>query len=259
MLLRSSALAAFGALTAVFAPAPSMPAQSPLPGRQVEQSLRVGDAEVPLLCYLPVGHGEGDTRFPLLLFLHGRGESNGPLAKVATWGPPKYLAAGESLPYVVLSPQCPPKGWWADDTQQQRLVALLDHAERTFRVDRDRVVVAGLSMGGFGTWRLCADHPGRFAAAVPVCGAGDAAWAPKLVSLPIWAWHGTDDRAVPHAGSATMVAAIEQAGGRRVRFTSLAHVGHNSWETAFRTPDLWQWLAAQRRRADESGGASHGK
>ncbi len=226
-----------------------MPAQSdpPAPGKQVEQSLAVGDATIRYLCYLPADHATRREPAPLLLFLHGRGESKGPLANVATWGPPKYLAAGDSLPMVVLSPQCPMDAWWHHDEQQRLLIALLDHAERTLRIDEDRVYVAGLSMGGFGTWRLAADHAGRFAAAVAVCGAGEPAWAPKLTKLPIWAWHGADDRIVPHARSVEMVEAIRKAGGEQVRFTSLAHVGHNSWEPAFRSPDLWRWLGEQRR------------
>jgi predicted peptidase len=221
----------------------------PTPGKQVGQSLKVGDVDVPFLCYLPKDYADSDDKVPLLLFLHGRGESNGPLSRVASWGPPKYLAAGEQLPYVVLSPQCPKADWWSNDSQQQLLTALLDHAERAWRIDAQRISVTGLSMGGFGTWRLCADHPERFAAAVPICGAGKPEWAAKLKALPIWAWHGTDDRAVPFAKSVEMVEAIRQAGGEHVRFTSLEHVGHNSWEAAYRSPDLWNWLGKQRAAA----------
>ena len=222
-------------------PKPPAPV-APTPGRQVEQTLRVGDVDVPFLCYLPQDHAKGEAKVPLLLFLHGRGESNGPLSRVASWGPAKYLAAGEQLPYVVLSPQCPKTAWWSDDGQQALLLALLDHAEKTFRIDARRVVVTGLSMGGYGTWRLCADHPERFAAAAPICGAGDPAWGPRLTGLPIWAWHGTDDRAVPHEKSVQMVEAIRAAGGTKLRFTSLEHIGHNSWEAAYRSPDLWRWF-----------------
>ncbi|MCA8951563.1 MAG: prolyl oligopeptidase family serine peptidase [Planctomycetes bacterium] len=218
----------------------------PTPGRQVEQVLKVGDVELPYLCYLPETYAESDEVVPLLLFLHGRGESNGPLSRVASWGPPKYLAAGERLPYVVLSPQCPKSDRWNSDTQQQQLVALLDHAERTWRIDPQRICVTGLSMGGFGTWRLCADHPERFAAAVPVCGGGDPAWGEKLTALPIWVWHGEADRAVPFAKSVEMVDAIRAAGGERVRFTTLEHIGHNAWESAYRSPEVWSWLGEQR-------------
>lgn len=229
-------------------PTADSPQGDPTPGRQVECSLTVGERSIPYLCYLPEDYAKSDTKVPLVLFLHGRGESNGPLSRVASWGPAKYLAAGEQMPYVVLSPQCPKESWWSNDDQQQLLLALLDHAAATWRIDLDRVYVTGLSMGGYGTWRLCADHPTRFAAALPICGAGDPAWGDKLKDLPIWTWHGTDDQAVPYAKSVEMVEAIRKAGGENVRFTTLEHIGHNSWEAAYRTPEVWRWLEKQRRQ-----------
>ena len=224
-------------------------AQEPAAGRQVEQTLRVGDTQVRYLCYLPRDYAESDAPAPLLLFLHGRGESKGPLAKVAKWGPPKQLAAGEHLPWIVLSPQCPESEWWSQQAQQSLLVALLDHAERTWRIDPQRIAVTGLSMGGYGAWQLCTDHPERFCAAVPICGGGEPARAERITGLPIWAWHGVDDRTVPFEQSRRMVEAIRTAGGERVRFTSLEHVGHNSWSAAYGSPVLWRWLKKQRARS----------
>jgi predicted peptidase len=100
-------------------------------------------------------------------------------------------------------------------------------------------------MGGYGSWRLAADHAERFAAVVPICGAGNTADADKLKSLPIWVWHGTEDPAVPFQRSVEMVEAIKKAGSTTIRFTTLEGVGHNSWEAAYATPELYQWLDKQ--------------
>jgi predicted peptidase len=97
-------------------------------------------------------------------------------------------------------------------------------------------------MGGFGSWRLAADHPDLFAAVAPICGGGKPEDAGKLKDLPIWVWHGTADPTVPVQRSIEMVEAIKKAGGREVRFTTLEHVGHNAWEAAYATPELYQWL-----------------
>jgi predicted peptidase len=88
-------------------------------------------------------------------------------------------------------------------------------------IDTDRVYVTGLSMGGYGSWRLAGDHPERFAAVAPVCGVGNPADAEKLKQLPIWVFHGTEDQAVPFQKSKEMVEAITKSGGTKVRFTSL--------------------------------------
>ncbi|RME91566.1 MAG: phospholipase [Verrucomicrobia bacterium] len=222
-------------------------AQQPAPGKQVEQSLKTSDGgEMPYLLYLPQEYAKDGDPSPMILFLHGRGESYGPLSIVAKWGPPRRLAAGEQMKYIVVSPQCPGNSFWSRDDQQRRLVELLDHIKSHYNVDTDRIYLTGLSMGGFGTWRLAADHPDWFAAAVPVCGRGNPADAPKLVNLPIWVWHGTDDRAVPFKASEEMVKAIRAAGGKKVRFTTLEHIGHASWQAAYQSSDLYNWLDQQR-------------
>ena len=238
----------------------SSSAEEPAPGKQVEQELKTpGGKSISYLLYLPKGY-EAKEKWPLLLFLHGRGESDGPLSIVKKWGPPRRIDHGEDLPYVVVSPQCPPNPEsWPKASQQTLLLALLDHIGGKYKVDADRIYLTGLSMGGYGSWRLAADHPERFAAVVPVCGAGNPADAEKLKSLPIWAWHGTEDSAVPFQRSVEMVEAIKKAGGTTIRFTSLEHVGHNSWEAAYATPELYQWLdkqTASNNRARASGGAA---
>jgi predicted peptidase len=197
--------------------------------------------------YLPEGYGPSSTSWPLMLFLHGRGESDGPLSLVAKWGPPRLAARGERLPYILVSPQCPREESWQQPGQQELLVALLDHLTSSLVVDTKRVYLTGLSMGGYGTWRLAADHPERFAAAVPICGSGRPADAPKLKDLPIWVWHGTEDNAVPLQRSTEMVEAIKAAGGTKIRYTILEHIGHNSWEAAYASPELYSWLNSHRK------------
>lgn len=218
----------------------------PSPGKQVEQSLATSDGgAMPYLLYQPKSYKQDGKKVPFMLFLHGRGESDGPLSVVAKWGPPRRLAAGEHMKYLVASPQCPRQSFWSKDDQQKRLLELIAHITKTYNIDTDRIYLTGLSMGGFGTWRLAADHPEMFAAAAPVCGKGDPQDGTKLTKLPIWAWHGTEDRAVPHSASVEMVEAIRAAGGKKVRFTSLAHIGHFSWQATYQSADLYRWLDRQ--------------
>mgnify|MGYP001255445452 CR=1 FL=1 len=219
-------------------------AQSPTPepGKQVEQSLATSDGgHIDYLLYLPQDYSSA-SKSQLVFFLHGRGESFGPLSLVAKWGPPQFAARGDDLPYVLVSPQCPGDDSWSKPTQQQRLVELLDHVLKTFNVDENQICLTGLSMGGYGSWRLAADHPERFTTVVPICGGGGAADAEKLKDLPIWVFHGDQDSAVPFQRSVEMVEAIRKAGGTKIRFTSLEHVGHNCWSAAYATPELFQWI-----------------
>lgn len=223
--------------------APLFAGQTAAPGKQVEQHLKISDkVSIPYLLYLPHDYQSAGEKQPMILFLHGRGESNGPLSLVKKWGPPRMVERGDAFPYILVSPQCPRQDFWSRDTQQALLLKLLDHVTRTYAVDKDRVYLTGLSMGGYGSWRLAADHPGRFAAVAPICGAGSPEDAHKLKALPIWVFHGDQDRAVPLVRSEEMVKAIKAAGSTQIRFTVLEHVGHNSWSSAYALPQLYAWF-----------------
>ena len=220
-------------------------AEKPAPGVQVQQSFETTTgAAVQYLLYLPK-KTEADKKHPLVLFLHGRGESFGPLDLVAKWGPPKKAARGDDFPFILVSPQCPGKDRWTSDEQQQRVTELLDFIIKQYDVDVSRIYLTGLSMGGFGSWRMAADQPKRFAAVVPICGKGDPEDGEKLKEIPIWVFHGDADHAVSFQGSVDMVDAIKKAGGKKVRFTTLEGFGHNSWSAAYETPELYQWMLKQ--------------
>jgi predicted peptidase len=183
-------------------------------------------------------------RWPLVLFLHGLGERGEDLSVVARHGPPKRLAAGFSVPAIVVSPQCPVTSQFGWSTQA--VLALLDDVCERLAVDVDRVYLTGLSMGGYGTWTVACEAPQRFAAIAPVCGGGDPTKAARLVGLPTWAFHGAADRLVPLAQSEEMVRAIEAAGGSP-KFTIYDGVGHDCWTRTYDDPSFWDWLLAQRR------------
>jgi predicted peptidase len=219
----------------------------PKPGQQVEMAFETAElGTIEYLLYLPANYEEQD-KLPLMLFLHGRGESNGPLSLVAKWGPPRIVARGDKLPYIIVSPQCPRTDNWGSTTQRSRLIELLDSVVGDLKVDQERIYLTGLSMGGFGSWRLAAEHPERFAAVAPICGGTSGRHAEALKEMPIWAFHGDADSVVPIKRTRDIVDAILEAGGTSIRFTTLEGIGHNSWSAAYATPDLYQWLNKQTR------------
>ena len=110
--------------------------------------------------------------------------------------------------------------------------------------DPDRVYLTGLSMGGFGTWEIAAQNPRRFAAIVPICGGGNARFARALRNMPIWAFHGDKDEAVPVSASVEMVEAVRKAGGTDVKLTRYPEAGHDSWTVTYDNPELYTWLLA---------------
>ncbi len=194
--------------------------------------------------YIPAGYAGAKEPLPLVVFLHGLGERAPEIEKVKKHGPPKLIARGKPFPFICISPQCPAKSWWPQETKA--LVALLDEIEAKYNVDKDRVYLTGLSMGGFGTWALALDQPRRFAAIAPICGKGDPGKVARIKHVPTWVFHGGKDRTVPLKASEEMVEALKAAGGRP-KFTVYPDAGHNSWTVTYNNPDFWKWLLAQRR------------
>lgn len=198
-------------------------------------------AGYPHLLYLPSDY-ESRPAWPLLCFLHGVGERGGDLERLKAQGIPRVLERGDPLPFVVVSPQCPPGGFW----QNEPLTALLAEVSGELRVDPDRVYLTGLSMGGYGTWNLALEKPFLFAAIAPVCGGGDPRRAGRLRRLPVWAFHGTRDPVVPVGASRRMVQAVRRCGGD-ARLTEYPDVGHDCWTQTYDNPALYDWLLSHRR------------
>jgi len=222
-------------------------------GKQQAQKLeRTIKVTLSYLLYLPKDYAEKDA-WPLLLFLHGAGERGDNLDRVKIHGPPKLIAGGKEFPFIVVSPQCPGNQWW----QPHELTALLDEIVEKYKVDRDRVYVTGLSMGGFGTWSLAGFTPDRFAALVPICGGGDALVARRLAHVSVWVFHGAKDPVVPLAASERIVEALKKA-KCEVKFTVYPEAGHDSWTEAYNDPELYDWLLKQKRKPRKPEGAKKG-
>ncbi len=139
-----------------------------------------------------------------------------------------------------------PTAWKAEP-----LIQLVEHVTNNLHIDGTRVYVTGLSMGGYGTWRLVAAYPERFAAALPICGGGEPLeWAASLRRVPIWAFHGARDAVVPVSESEKMVDAVRRAGGQ-VRLTVYPDVEHDSWTQTYDNDEVYRWLLQHRGPLDK--------
>jgi len=200
--------------------------------------------EMQYLLYLPDGYeSDSEAEFPLLLFLHGGGSSGDDIEMLKRSGLAGKIEEGKSFPFMVLSPQNPHSRKFWNETA---LITLLDKIQKEYRVDPSRVWVAGLSRGGYGAWRMAIQYPERFAALVAVCGETPDHYARWLGDMPIWVFHGEDDRTISIKESDEMVAALKK-NGNPVRYTRYPDTGHNAWDQAFSDPELYKWLLAQKK------------
>lgn len=205
------------------------------------------------LQYLPPDYDADPTkRWPLLLFLHGAGERGSDVQKVAIHGPLREVRRGTNFPFIIIAPQCPEGQLWDND----RLLHLLREVSGKLRVDPRRVYLTGLSMGGYGSWKLGLTRPELFAALAPICGGGsliDALLGSReqgaaLRSLPIWAFHGAKDPVVPLDESERMVARLKRMGVTDIKLTVYPEAQHDSWTDTYSNPEFYAWLLKQERQ-----------
>lgn len=228
----------------------------------LDRSVEIDGLTYPYQVFVPRSY-DAATRWPVVLFLHGAGERGSDglqqtavgIGSAIRWSPERY-------PAIVVMPQSPADSNWQGAAARAALAAL-DATEAELSTDPDRVYLTGLSMGGNGTWYVAYHNPNRFAAIVPICGwvewggrdpvvplEGDGSpvqrVADRLAHLPIWIWHGEVDSVVPVEESRKMAAALEAAGAD-VRYTEVPGVDHDSWDPAYGSPAMTDWLFAQRR------------
>lgn len=205
------------------------------------------EVDLPYLLHIPESTTNAiDGKWPLIVFLHGAGERGEDFELLKKNGPPQIIASGKEFPFITLSPQCPLNQYW----DVQAVNALLDHIIENYPVDRSRIYLTGLSMGGFGTWDLAIAYPDKFAAIAPICGGSfkNSREAPSAIpDLPIWAFHGAMDNVVPLDNTLNIIKALKQ-NGCEPKLTIYPLAGHDSWTETYNNPKLYEWLLEQRKK-----------
>lgn len=241
--------------------------------RQTYHDYRVGYLE-----YLPPDYASAQKKFPLLIFLHGGGEtgdgSTQSLNQVKAWGPPSFLdnydlcftVEDQEECFIVLSPQLNPQLFdWRTTVHQ-----LLDHVFNGpdgYKVDPDRVYLTGLSRGGLGVYQYASsyyNHDNRLAAIVPI-----SAWSEDPLEgciiaerkISVWAFHGRLDTIIPHSLGESAFTFIKNCDDpsptAEMVFTTYADRYHDAWIPAYdpsnsiHSPNIYEWLLTQKRTAPD--------
>ena len=197
-------------------------------------------ADLNYVVYVPQGLDRVGS--PVILFLHGYGESGRDGLRQTLIGLPQAIRADRSRwPFLVVAPQKPEfKDLWI--LYKDAIDVMLEDVEKEFQPDPKRRYITGLSQGGRGTFDLATRLKWNFAAAAPICGWTEPEESvERLSSMPIWAFHGDLDEAVKfHSGQK----AVEMLSGKgcNATFTLYEGVGHNSRDKAYQESELPAWL-----------------
>ncbi len=218
---------------------------------------------MPYRLYIPDDYDCG-KEYPLVLFLHGAGErGDNNESQLAIGIRHMFWEGSPAYDSIIVAPQVANDHRWVDidweygvfnrkqvkETRELKAaMAILGEVMELCNIDRDRVYVTGISMGGYGTFDAIARHGSIFAAAAPVCGGCDPETDAKSnMRIPLWMFHGSADTVVPPVGSRLMYAKIRSMGGDKVRYTEYSGLNHGIWDNAYSDREMVKWLYSQSR------------
>ncbi len=207
-------------------------------------------------------------KYPLVLFMHGAGERGSDNEAQMVHGSRMFSnpVNMDRYPSFVLFPQCPADLYWTFEKRPDKISAekfeanpalasplatvkeLLDWHLQNFPIDKNRIYVIGLSMGGMASFDLACRYPELFAAAVPICGGINTerlSNAAGKVSFRIF--HGDADPVVPVDFSRNAYMALKKLNAK-VEYIEFPAAGHDSWTPAFNRDDFMKWIYSQKKR-----------
>ncbi len=151
---------------------------------------------------------------------------------------------GKNFDFIIASPQCPENKYWSTDNWFE---PLYDDLLGKYRIDKKRVYLTGISMGGYGTWQTAVAYPDKFAAILPLCGGcDDSTQICQIKQVPIWTFHGTADDLIPFGVTERLVKSLNECGGN-VKFTRLEGAGHDI-ENMYEKKEVYDWLLKHLNR-----------
>ena len=224
--------------------------------------------------YLPEEWRRDDGRlWPVILFLHGRGERGSEGMWQTQIGLPEAVRDHpERWPFVIVMPQCPQGHYWTDPGSEDLAMAALDREAAEFHGDPERTYLTGISLGGYGAWELARLHPHRWAAVAIAAGGVFWSYAPDrwrqsstlpaeyaraLGRTPVWLFHGTDDYVVLPRQSELMYEAFKALGGH-IRLWIYQGLKHDCWTRAYREPELPRWMLERHLESEPTSRSSQG-
>ena len=200
------------------------------------------------LVYLPDGYEDNQKKnWPLIIFLHGSGDIGDNLFLLAKASPFMMIREKGSLPFIIVAPLLGKSefNWSFSDNYMN---GVLEEIIDDYRIDRKRIYVTGLSMGGEATYRFALNNPDRFAAIAPLSAflSSPVEDMGKIKKLPVWAIHGEKDTIIPLRVGRKPVDGLKEAGGN-ILFTILADHDHDVWTDTYSDPNFYEWLLQHKK------------
>ena len=168
-------------------------------------------------------HYSATSTYPLVVALHYIG-------KVTPFFSLEFMAsfvepALEDMDAIMVAPDCPSQGW-TDPFSESAILELILLLMKEYKIDADRLVILGYSLGGEGAWYMAARHPDLFSAAIPISAPPFAVTNEIIEHVPIYIIHGEQDERFSFLDVRTSYLEQKKAGAE-IRMTIVTNAHHN--------------------------------
>lgn len=201
----------------------------------------IGKTDYPF--WIQVPEVEKTEKQSILIVLHGRSLSGTDINRVKRYGVLRAMEKGRKVPGIVVAPQLASGSWNPD-----KVLQLLEYVQKNYNTDSTKVYVCGMSLGGYGTLHFVGKYPDKVTAAVAICGGGNVKDACNLAKVPLWIYHGDNDKLVSLSESSKVVDAIFNCNIKApCKFTIIKGGTHSSVENLFHQDAFYNWLFSKKK------------
>ncbi len=228
-----------------------------------------GQTVLPGQIYVPPESTNGPR--PLILFMHGAGESGTNNQSQINSNITNLYIEAQRRGAFLYAPQTATN--WSNMQVTNRVMTMINRSLTDFSIASDRVYVTGLSMGGGGAWNMLNRYGDSFAAGVVIAGVPPANdFVPSnLFDEPTWAFHARNDSVVDVSSSRNTLNSILTANGEStpmypnsgngdfnfqsisldLRYTEFQFGGHGIWNQVYSTPEVYDWMFSKTTAVPE--------
>ncbi len=181
--------------------------------------------------------------YPLVVFLHGGGESGDSVELLKKNGIPRYISEGKEYPFYMFAPQNPYRSGLFDSRMIDFMIDQL--VDTLSLVDTTRIYLVGMSRGGNAAWMSAVNNPGKYAALLSICAASiPINYLRRAGPIPVWFFHGEDDPVIPVTHTLEAYESLKQH-NPNLKLTIYPGVRHGAWVPALEDEEVYEWLLAQ--------------
>jgi predicted esterase len=205
---------------------------------------------------------EPNKKYPLLLWLHGVGESgNDNISQLAHMEPLIPFISGKNQRQLfILATQCPNdnKMWDVSKSKEKNApkgdapmtiaMEVLDDVIKNYPIDENAISVFGISSGGYGVMSIARKYHNRFAALIPTaCNPHRNLYKDTIeYNTALWMFNNIGDKDIVGKRIEEEVKLIHDNGGNAY-MTNFETKGHDSWRYAILETPLIDWLLWYKR------------